>query len=63
MLVPLGPKPHVLAGILAAAVNPEIGFRWVTTSWERPVQVEVAKNQVPCVTSISNAMLENHGEA
>jgi hypothetical protein len=53
ILVPIGPKPHVLAAILAAAVQPQIAFRWVTTSWETPVQVRAAPKAKPCVTQVS----------
>lgn len=52
VLVPLGPKPHVLAGILAAVFQRQIAFRWVTTSWERPVQVRAAPDAVPNITSV-----------
>lgn len=53
MLVALGPKPHVLASILAALTNPKIALRWVRT--RRPttaVEVE-ATGEPPCITRLS----------
>jgi hypothetical protein len=41
LLVPLGPKPHVLAAILVALFRPTIGFRFPQTSHFHPVQVTV----------------------
>jgi len=54
VLVPIGPKTHVLAAITAAVERPEIAFRWITTSWERPIEVTVSRHAVPCVTRISS---------
>jgi hypothetical protein len=39
MLIPLGPKPHVLASILASAYDPRIALRWVLTKRVRAVDV------------------------
>lgn len=52
LLVPLGPKPHVLAAILAAVDRPDVAFRYVRASWERFINVEVADDAVPLVTTI-----------
>lgn len=52
LLVPMGPKPHVLACILAAVRQPEIGFRFPETSSVRPVQVEAVDNAIPAFCEI-----------
>lgn len=53
ILLPLGPKTQVLASILVATENPDIAFRWITTSWERPVDVVVPNETRPIATLIS----------
>jgi hypothetical protein len=52
LLVPIGPKPLVLASLVVAAELPRIGLRWVNTTAERPVQVTVLEGTLPTVTEI-----------
>jgi hypothetical protein len=40
MLIPLGPKPHVLASVLASSYDPRIALRWVLTKRVRAVDVK-----------------------
>jgi hypothetical protein len=47
VLVPLGPKPHVVAAILAAMSRPEIALRWVLTGRFTPVDVAVPTGAIP----------------
>jgi hypothetical protein len=52
MLVPLGPKPHVIGGLLVAAMQPRVGFRWIKTGQSRPVEVKVPSAATPFVETI-----------
>ncbi|MCY1059056.1 hypothetical protein [Nannocystis sp. SCPEA4] len=47
VLLPLGPKPHVVAAILVACANPSYGLRFPKVSSLRPVQVTVSDTEHP----------------
>jgi hypothetical protein len=53
MVVPLGPKPHVLAGILMCAFKPMMGFRFPETTRVRPVEVTVPAGTIPYFASLT----------
>lgn len=50
LLVLVGPKPHVLAGVLVAAVRQDVGFRFPQTSAVRPSDVVASPGVLPAVT-------------
>jgi hypothetical protein len=52
LVVPLGPKPHVVGALLAAAANPLLGFRFPKTKTLSPIEVTVPPGSVPFVTRI-----------
>lgn len=47
MLLPLGPKPQVVAGILCALEHPEVALRCLRTSSTRPVDVAARDDEPP----------------
>jgi hypothetical protein len=53
LVVPLGPKPHVVGALLAAAVDSTIGFRFPSGPIVAPVQVTVRDGTVPFISRIS----------
>lgn len=53
LVVPLGPKPHVVGSLLAAAIDPSIGFRFPSGPIVWPVQVTVNSSTVPFMSRIS----------
>lgn len=53
LVVPLGPKPHVVGALLAAALDSSIGFRFPNGAIVNPVQVVVKEGTVPFVSKIS----------
>lgn len=55
VLVPLGPKPHVLASIVAALEDRSLALRFPQMSEVTPVQVTVASDARPFVTRVVNA--------
>jgi hypothetical protein len=55
LVVPLGPKPHVVGALLAAALDSSIGFRFPSGPIVVPVQVTVKTGTVPFVARISFA--------
>jgi hypothetical protein len=55
LVVPLGPKPHVVGALLAAALDSTIGFRFPSGPIVAPVQVTVRDGTIPFVTRISFA--------
>jgi hypothetical protein len=52
ILVPLGPKPHVLASILSAIADENLALRFPQVSKLTPVEVTVATGASPFVTRI-----------
>ena len=52
MLVPIGPKSHVLSAMLVALESREVGFRWPRTLRTRPTQVGVGSKPKLCVTRV-----------
>lgn len=57
IVVPIGPKTHIVAAILASIVEPRLGFRCLRTSLVRPVQVNVVRGTVPVFTRIHFPLL------
>lgn len=53
MIVPLGPKTHIVASIIVSLLRPAIGFRSLRTSVTRPVQVTVSDDTVPMINRVS----------
>ncbi|MCE9580054.1 MAG: hypothetical protein K8W52_43465 [Deltaproteobacteria bacterium] len=52
VIVPLGPKPQVLAAIALAAGDDSIAVRFAQTGNSRPVQVTVPDGAIPHVTTL-----------
>lgn len=52
MLIPLGPKPHVLGSVLACAYDTRIALRWILTKRVRAIDV-TATGDVPVVAKIA----------
>jgi hypothetical protein len=52
LLVPIGPKPHVVASILATMSDPRIGFRFPLFSRVKAVDVEAKQGTKPFVTRL-----------
>ena len=53
IVVPMGPKPHVLASILATCAKSHLGLRLPKLSSFRPVEVTVRESSRPFVTRVS----------
>lgn len=53
LLVPVGPKPHVMACILTAIMRDDVGFRFPDSAFLRPSPVRVAERAVPYLTRIT----------
>lgn len=52
LLIPMGPKPLVLASLLAVFADPSIGFRLPQTGFLAPVDVQVPEGAMPILTRI-----------
>lgn len=52
VVVPLGPKPHVLGALLACLEEPRVGFRFLRTGRVEPVEVVVPEGKGPFASTL-----------
>ena len=52
IVVPLGPKPHVLGALLACLEEPRVGFRFLRTGRVEPVEVLVPEGAGPYTSAL-----------